>query len=75
MQQDPMANLLSLQRQREEWSLMLQQQVGGQGVQTGGPWDQREANMHINWLELKAAFIGLQTFAAKRKRACPTAAG
>ena len=25
-----------------------------QGVQTGGPWDQREAQMHINWLELKA---------------------
>ena len=36
-----------------------------QGVQTGGPWDQREAQMHINWLELKAAFLALQTFAAK----------
>ena len=35
-----------------------------QGVQTGGPWDQREAQMHINWLELKAAFLALKTFAA-----------
>ena len=35
-----------------------------QGVQTGGPWDQREAQMHINWLELKAAFLALETFAA-----------
>ena len=37
-----------------------------QGVQTGGPWDQREAQMHINWLELKAAFLALETFAANR---------
>ena len=35
-----------------------------QGVQTGGPWDQREAQMHINWLELKAAIPALETFAA-----------
>ena len=35
-----------------------------QGVQTGGPWDQRETQMHINWLELKAAFLALETFAA-----------
>ena len=32
-----------------------------QGVQTGGPWDQKEAQMHINWLELKAAFLALET--------------
>ena len=36
-----------------------------QGVQTGSQWDQREAQMHINWLELKATFIAMETFAAK----------
>ena len=36
-----------------------------QGFQTGGPWDQKEAQMHINWLELKAAFLAFERFAAK----------
>ncbi len=30
---------------------------------TGGIWNREEATHHINWLELKAAFLGLQTFA------------
>ena len=30
---------------------------------TGGIWNLEEAAHHINWLELKAAFLGLQAFA------------
>ena len=29
----------------------------------GGVWNHKEATHHINWLELKAAFLGLQAFA------------
>lgn len=29
----------------------------------GGPWDERERALHINYLELLAAFLGLKTFA------------
>ena len=29
----------------------------------GGVWNHEEATLHINWLELKAAFLGLQAFA------------
>ena len=28
----------------------------------GGVWNHKEATHHINWLELKAAFLGLQAF-------------
>ena len=33
-----------------------------QGVNTGGPWTAAEQVHHINFLELKAAFLALQTF-------------
>ena len=33
-----------------------------QGVNTGGPWTTAEQVHHINFLELKAAFLALQTF-------------
>jgi len=33
-----------------------------QDIQTGGPWTREEARYHINTLELKAAFLALQTF-------------
>ena len=34
-----------------------------EGVSTGGHWTPIEANKHINYLEMYAAFFGLQTFA------------
>ena len=33
--------------------------------QTGGPWTVEEAQAHINLLELRAAFLALQTYASK----------
>ena len=33
-----------------------------QGTQTGGQWTEEEAKAHINCLELKAAFLALQSF-------------
>lgn len=33
------------------------------GVSTGGPWPRQETSLHINVLELKAAFLALRTFA------------
>ena len=32
----------------------------------GGVWSREEAKCHINWLELQAAFIGIQSFAQNR---------
>ena len=32
------------------------------GISTGGPWTREESQAHINWLELKAAFLATQTF-------------
>lgn len=32
----------------------------------GGVWSQEEAKNHINWLELKAAFVGIQAFTQDR---------
>ena len=37
-----------------------------QGVNTGGPWTAAEQVHHINFLELKAAFLALQTFRSER---------
>lgn len=34
-------------------------------TRTGGPWTAQERRNHINYLELKAVFLGLQTFAAE----------
>ena len=31
-------------------------------ISTGGRWLERESEMHINYLELKAAFFGLHAF-------------
>ena len=31
-------------------------------ISTGGRWLERESEMHINYLELKAVFAGLQAF-------------
>ena len=36
-------------------------------TRTEGPWTAQERKNHINYLELKAAFLGLQIFAAKLK--------
>ena len=33
-----------------------------QGVKTGGPWRKAETLLHINFLELKAAFLAIRTF-------------
>ena len=33
-----------------------------QGVTTGGRWTSEEAGFHINWLELQAIFLALQSF-------------
>ena len=32
-------------------------------ISTGGPWSKRESTAHINWLELKAAFLAVQCYA------------
>ena len=37
-----------------------------EGIHTGGPWGAQERAEHINLLELKAAFLALQTFASRR---------
>ena len=37
------------------------------GISTGGPWTREESQAHINWLELKAAFLATQMFV---KRPC-----
>ena len=37
-----------------------------QEIHTGGPWGAQERVEHINLLELKAAFLALQTFASHR---------
>ena len=34
-----------------------------EGASTGGSWTSSEANYHINYLEMLAAFLGLKTFA------------
>ena len=34
------------------------------GTSTGGRWDKEEAQLHINGLEMKAAFFGLKCFAS-----------
>ena len=36
-----------------------------EGTSTGGPWSAKEATHHINWLELKGAFLALQCFLYK----------
>ncbi len=35
-------------------------------VSTGGDWNSDERKMHINWLELKAAFLALRTFCSDK---------
>ena len=37
-----------------------------QGISTGGQWSFVEAQQHINYLELYAAFLGLQTFSKNK---------
>ena len=37
------------------------------GVRTGGPWTYEESQFHINYLELLAAFLAIQSF-VKSKR-------
>ena len=32
-------------------------------IATGGPWSKGESTAHINWLELKAAFLAVQCYA------------
>lgn len=34
------------------------------GISSGGHWSPFESEQHINWKELKAAYLGLQTFCA-----------
>lgn len=38
-----------------------------EGVSTGGDWTTEEMEFSINWLELKAAFLTLQTFCAQMR--------
>ena len=42
-----------------------------QGVRTEGPWSVQETSDTINYLELLAAFLALQTFASKLTRVAP----
>ena len=48
---------------------MPQKQVGGggtcNGTQCGGPWTPTESALHINVLEIKAAFFTLKCFVHK----------
>ena len=37
------------------------------GRSTGGPWSQEERTRHINYLELKAAFLALKTFVPSQR--------
>lgn len=37
------------------------------GVSTGGPWSRQESSLHINVLELRAAFLALRSFADSLK--------
>ena len=37
-----------------------------QNSHAGGPWNREERRAHINWLELKAAFLALKTFVSNR---------
>ena len=39
-----------------------------QGIRTGGRWTPSESVYHINYLELKAAFLALQTFMRQKSR-------
>ena len=39
-----------------------------EGVQTGGPWSPEEQRMHINCLELTAAFLAVQASPAEKHR-------
>ena len=39
-----------------------------QDVQTGGPWTLQEQHHSINYLELLASFLGLQTFASSKRK-------
>ena len=39
----------------------------GQEIRTGGPWSFLEAQEHINWLELQAAFLGIKSFLRDRR--------
>ena len=36
------------------------------GLSTGGQWDLREASNRINWLEVKACFLGLKSLVAEQ---------
>jgi hypothetical protein len=38
-----------------------------QEIRTGGPWSFLEAQEHINWLELQAAFLGIKSFLRDRR--------
>ena len=40
--------------------------VKGQELRTGGQWSQSEQEMYINYLELLATFLAIQTFAKQR---------
>ena len=39
-----------------------------QRIQTGGPWTYKESQFHINYLELLAAFLAIQSFVKREKR-------
>jgi len=56
-----------------QWNLTIESDASKQGwgascqgTNTGGPWTSVEKLEHINYLELKAAFLALQSFCAKR---------
>lgn len=57
-----------------QWDLIIESdapkmgwRVWSQGTSTGGPWTGEEQQHSINYLELLAAFLGLQTFVASKK--------
>ena len=37
-----------------------------QGINTGGPWTKEEKTLHINYLELLAAFFALKAFTSQK---------
>lgn len=41
---------------------------------TSGPWDEHERSLHINYLEILAAFLGLKVFAQNSRNCLNTIA-
>lgn len=54
--------LRSVQRTIESDASLIGWGATSQGIRTGGPWSRQEKPLHINCLELTAAFLAVKTF-------------